>query len=290
MRATISILLGALLALAGCTFDGEPSELPTITPVVVVARAAPIAPVSDVVAEIPFDAGTSPASGVAVEPVTGRRLLLERDGVVRDLETGDVLWRAVAPQEPFGFTDVVALGDGQLALTSVSNGFLVELASGSMAMHFCYEPGWFEQMQNDPIQVSLSLARDAAGGRLYAQPRTIEEGGRGAVTGSFVAAYDEAGGADVAWWQLPDASLVAGGMIVIEQGALLLGIGSTLHRFDTASAELTPVIDLAELGIESIDGLARDEEAGTILVLDGQRSRVIELREAAIESEPRESP
>lgn len=275
-----------VVAMVGCSAAVTP-DTPVITPVRVIEEPAPVAEPSLVVAEIPFTTTELP-TGVAVEPGTGRRMLLTREGTVLDLGTGAVLWRAVAPQEPFGFTDLVALGEGRLAVTSVSNGFLVELATGSMSMHFCYEPGWFEEMPNDPVQVSQGLARDPLGGLLYAQPRTIENGGFGAVTGSFVAAYDEEGGADLAWWQLPDPSFVATGMIALPSESravpdLLLAVGTELHRFDPETAELRRALDLSELGIGDIAGLALDEAAGTVLVVDGPRSRVVELRASALE-------
>lgn len=277
-----SSLLGIVLALGvGCASPPIGSTVPEIQPVTVLgATPHVVAPTAAIVREIAVAADTT---GVAIDG--DRRLTVSSAGVITDLDSGATLWAAIAPEPPFGFTDLVALGPGRLALTSVGDGFVVELEDGSMYQHFCYEPGWMDPNGQNPVQVSLALARDPLGGRLYAQPRTIEEGGIGAVTASFVSAYDEEGGADLAWWALP-IDFVAGGMAVLptrdgDAPRLLLGAGSLLHRFDVATGELRASADLSELGIGDVQGLALDARADTLLVLHG--ARVVELRMSALE-------
>ena len=189
-----------------------------------------------------------------------------------------------APDPRFGFTDVTALGEGWVALTSRSDGFVMHLDAGTPSPHFCYEPGWWDpEEMEDPVQISAAVTHDAASGRLYAQPRTVEQGGFGATTESFIAAYDEAGGEDLTWWAL-DPSYVAGGMAVLEAGSeeshatLLLGSGDALQRFDAETGELGARVSLRAHFVESVGGLAIDRERGTVLVLDDARGLVIELR------------
>jgi hypothetical protein len=287
MRRAI-VWTALMTALAGCTAPTVVGEPPVITPVSVVSQIPRVASLSAVVREIPADGVAGTPTGVAIEPDTRRRVVLTREGVVYELGTGAILWRATLAEDPFGFTDLIALGEGRLALTSVGDGFLVELATGSMAQHFCYEPGWMEPQGENPVQVSFAVARDPIAGRIYAQPRTFQQGGFGEITESFVAAYDEAIGSDLAWWSMPDLGFGATGMIVLPGASadaprLVLASGSTLHRFDVASAALTPASDLAALGITDIAGLAFDDVAGTVLVLDGPSGRVLEVRASALD-------
>ena len=288
----ITISLGALLGLGACS-PGSATRVPGLPTATIITRVTvlptvplPVTEPSAIVSETPLRPEVGPATGIGIEPGSGRRLILGRDGAVSDLETGEVVWRSTrGGAEPFGFTDFVVLSEAQLAITSVSNGFLVDLPTSSMLPHFCYEPEGWEEVPNEPVQITSALAFDRVRARFYAQPRTIEAGGYGATAGSFIAAYDAGGGADVAWWALPDASFVASGMIVVDRGAepqLLLASGTNLLSFDVAAAELTPAADLAALGVHSIAGLALDARADTLLVLDDSTSSVIEIRMSAL--------
>jgi hypothetical protein len=283
-------LLSVVLLLSGCqTAPIEPDPIepaPDLRPVVAVSTTiVPIEP-SAIVIEHDLSAIRETPTGVAIE--SGRTLVLTAEGALYDLATGQEIWRGAPSTNPFGYTDVASVRPGWLAITSLSEGLLLELETGEMAPHFCFEPGWWEPEVQDPVQLSNAVANDPIGGRIYAQPRTFEGGGAGAVVESFVAAYDQSGGADLTWW-IMDVGFVANGMAVLPRAegqnepALLLGTGSTLHRFDTGAGELSALTDLADLGVSYIEGLAIDEAAGTVLVLDGGSRKLFELRLSALE-------
>lgn len=297
LRAVIfgASLAGAALGCSAGASRGVPG-LPTTTVItrvsVLPTIPVPVTEPSAVVSEVPVRAEVGAPTGIAIEPESGRRLVLGFDGRVTDLETGELVWQPLpgAASAPFGFTDLVALSVDQLAVTAQSDGFLVDLRAASMAPHFCYEPEGWEEVPNEPIQVSGCLALDRVGARFYAQPRTIENAGYGTVTGSFLAAYDAGGGADIAWWALPDASFVATGMVALPSATgaterLILASGAELFAFDIAAAELAPAADLGPLGVESIAGLALDARAQTLLLLDDARLVVTEVRVSALELE-----
>ncbi|MCB9595371.1 MAG: hypothetical protein H6719_21810 [Sandaracinaceae bacterium] len=282
-RSRHLVTLASLLALAGCAADAP--DRPDIRPVTLHRdTVAPPLPVEDVVGRFDLLPIPGEPTGVAVEPDTGRRLILLSEGMIVDLESGETLWSGVPLQGGTAFSDIVALGGGRVAITSVSDGYLVDLATGEITPHFCYEPGWWDGEGQDPVQLSQAVAHDAQRGILYAQPRTLTAGGSGPVTESFVSAYDEASGADIAWWSIEDLGFVATGMEMLEPGRevgearLLLAEGHTLHAFDGASGDLTPVGDLYGLDVVYISGLAIDREAGTLLVLDAGTRRVLEIR------------
>lgn len=215
-------------------------------------------------------------SGLAIEP-DGRRLVLTDAGDVMDVATGIVVRSLPHPTAAYGYTDWVSLGDGRFAVTAMSNGFLSDPASGELQQHFCYEPGSFEDA-NDAVQVTWALGVATREGRLYAQPLTLEQFGFGGFTGSFLASYDLAAGADLQWWQFPDSSYRAGGLAVLsEEGptVLLLGSGNVVASFDTATSTHTPRARLE--GVALIEGLAIDRHHETLLVLDGERAAVVEL-------------
>lgn len=279
--------LAALLVLAGCA--GEAPAPPDIRPVTIHRSTAPAPiPLDDVVARFDLAGLEGTPSGIAIEPDTGRRLLLLEHGAIVALDGGEVLWTGMPTQGGTAFSDIAALGGQRVAITSVSDGYLVDLPTGHIRPHFCYEPGWWEGNGEDPVQISQAVAFDATRRVLYAQPRTITQGGFGEVTESFVSAYDEETGADVAWWGVPDLSFVATGMAILETGPeitdarLLLAAGQTLHAFDGATGDLVPAGDLATAGVATVNGLAIDREARTLLALDLEGPEVVEIRLSAL--------
>jgi hypothetical protein len=168
-------------------------------------------------------------------------------------------------------TDIVALGPNLFALTAIGDGFLLDVAERTMARHFCYEPGGFP---TDQEQRTNALAFDPATDRLYAQPRTSEDG---VLVRSELAMFARPNGADLRWDPLPD-DVDAGGLAVLPGAdALLLGAGGRLLRFDLATSRLTTVEDLRRFGVTTIDGLTLDAAAQTLLVLDGADDELIEL-------------
>jgi hypothetical protein len=144
-------------------------------------------------------------------------------------------------------------------------------------------PATAQPTGNDPIQLSFSVAHDAAAELLYAQPRTLDEGGAGPTTENFVASYDEATGADLDWWAIEDLDFSAGGIAVLaDDGSgstrLLMGQGSELFVFDTGTDELTPLAGVSSAGVTDIGGLAIDREQQTLLLADPGALEVVEVR------------
>lgn len=216
--------------------------------------------------------------GVALDADGARMILDEQAGLYRLAPDGQATQvRALAALPDPGvqirppFTDVVALGDGRFALTAIGDGFLLDLAADTMRLYFCYEPGGFPDEQE---QRTAAVAYDAAGGRLYAQPRTFD------VDGNFlrteVASYDSTSGADVDWRALP-GRFDAGGMVALGGDVLLLGAGRQLHRYEIATSTLSSVEDLGRFGVRSIDGLAIDPVAGRLVVVDRSADELVEI-------------
>jgi hypothetical protein len=275
------------LPLAVACAEDPPFTPPNLRPVAVVPTSAVRPDVAAVVREYDLSALAGPITGVTIEPETGRRVVVTQNGYLYELGASEPIGQLPAAPAEIGYTDIAALGGGRFALSTMSDGYLFDLATGELTPHFCYEPGWFEEQDpaNPRVQLSMALAHVNAEGRIYAQPRTIEDGGQGAVTESFIASYDEAGGEDLTWWGLPDPNFEAGGMAAIESGAdteLLLAWGPTLYRFGAESGELRAMADLSGRSISFVTGLAIDREAETILVVDGSDGRVTELRLSAM--------
>lgn len=252
----------SLTLLAAACGDPEPSE--------------PVAARVDL--RVALAAADASPVGVAIDAAGARMVLDEQAGLYRITPDGQAtLVRTLAalpePGVPIRppFTDLVALGDGRFALTAIGDGFLLDLAADTMRQYFCYEPGGFPE---DQEQRTAAVAYDAAAGRLYAQPRTFD------VDGNFVrtevASYDSTTGADLSWSALPD-EFNAGGMVAPGGDVLLLGAGRRLHRYDVATSTLSPVEDLGRFGVSSIDGLALDPVAHTLVVVDRSADELIEI-------------
>ena len=263
MKWNIAMLVAALVA---CGNDG-----PDAPRVEVAAADVRSLESGDVVGRWSLELGSLP-SGITVEPDTGRRLVLYYEGRIVELASGVELGVFVPPFVRTGFADVAALGRGLLALTAVSDGYIASLVDGSLVPHFCYEPGWFDD-ELDAVQLSGALAVDVRHDRLFTQPLTVTNGGFGTTVEGFFSTYDLSSGVDTQWWRTPDPSFVATGMVVLDAGetpeetTLLVARGDRLLRFDVASRALTPLVSLAEVGLSFLNGIARDDVAGTLLVV-----------------------
>lgn len=215
--------------------------------------------------------------GVTLD-ATGRRLVLDEEAglfaIAADgtatlvLALADFPDPGVAIRPPF--TDLTAMG-GQLALTAIGDGFLLDLAAGTLTRHFCYEPGGFPEYQE---QRTNALGFDPSTGRLYAQPRTFDDAGT--LLRSEVGMYAADTGLDLNWWSLPN-DLDAGGLIVTGPNQLVLGVGARLHRYDLTASRLTLLDDLTGFGVTAIDGLALDPAANLLLVVDGSRDQLVAI-------------
>lgn len=226
---------------------------------------------------------TPKVAGVAAE-LGGARVILDEDaglfrlapdGTATRLRAIDELPTPDVPVRP-PFTDLVALGDGQYALTAIGVGYLLDLTADTMRLHFCYEPGGFP---DDQEQRAAAVAYDATTGKLYAQPRTFDSDGN--LLRSELASYDRATGVDELWRPMP-TDFAAGGMYAPGDGGLILGAGARLYRYDYASYELSAVDDLGRFGVSEIAGLAFDSAAGNLIVVDGDRAELVEVPRAEL--------
>jgi len=180
-------------------------------------------------------------------------------------------WAQVQTLE-FTPLDLVALPDGRLALTDVSVGYLLDLETGSLTEHFCYEPVIGERpdppVANGPTyQRAAALAYDAESDMLVANPQTLTEIGQRPV-GSEVASFDRESGTELRFTNLGEPEFFAGGMLSLGVETLVLGEGSVLSRVSLLDGEREPVVDLAPLGIDAIRGLAVDGDVLLVATAD----------------------
>lgn len=207
--------------------------------------------------------------GVAIAPDGARFVFDEARGLFR--LDGDHAVEVVAmasmpdpgPAAPLllPITDVVALAPGQFALTAIGDGYVLDTQAMTLAQRFCYLP------DGTPANLSQrtdAIAYDAATQRLFAQPNTYDQ--NGAFLYAQFAAYEGVSGTPLRWYDVAGREPVTG--MVAYDGALLVGQGARLSRFDVDSGELVELDDLARFGVRSIDGLALDPAAGTLVVVD----------------------
>ena len=223
--------------------------------------------------------------GVTIDATTGQRYVLDANaGIFEILEDGTAdLVRSnqgfpipdVAPVS--AWTDFVALGDDQFAVTARNDGYLLDLDDDLMTEYFCYVP---EMMEQEFEQLTHGLTLDHHAGLLYAQPATYDMSGMSGPIDEPVAAsigaYSLDGGQPVAWFNIPDIEFLAGGMAVDLDGSLLLGRGNELHRFVLEGEGRLEGIGVLE-GIGRIDGMAVDSELEELLIVDGEQGKLITL-------------
>jgi hypothetical protein len=224
----------------------------------------------------------SPA-GVTVDHDTGRRFVLDSARGLYELSSDGSLTVVLALADfpaadvpvRSAFTDVASLGNNQFALTARSFGYLLDLDAGTLTRFFCYVPPMMDEEMFD--QSTLSLGLDPVSGVLYSQPQTLDLMNGEQVVASQVGRFDAVQGADLSWFDFRDTSFLAGGLAVLDSDTLLLGVGSRLFRY---GFEGDPVADadLRSLGVASIDGMAMDAGTGTLLVVDAEQDRLIEVR------------
>ncbi|HVK85769.1 MAG TPA: hypothetical protein VM513_16735 [Kofleriaceae bacterium] len=167
-------------------------------------------------------------------------------------------------------TDLVALSPDLFALTAIGDGYLLDTSAMTLTQHFCYLP---EGTPTNFTQRTDALAFDAAAGRLYAQPMTYDE--NGAFQFGQVAAYDRGTGTDVNWFSLAGDVPVTG--MLAHNGGLVLGQEWRLSRFDLATQTVTDIDELGRFGVLSIDGLAIDPVANTLVVIDRRTDALLDI-------------
>ena len=219
------------------------------------------------------------AVGVAIAPDTGARYVFDDTAGIFQIGTDGIGTRvmdAAAMPDPgvairYPFTDFVALGADQFAVTAIGDGFLLDLANNTMSLYFCYEPGFFPEEQE---QRTDAVTFDQESNQILAQPLTLDAEGQ--VLASNIGRYSRETGVDLDWYEL-DVDFVAGGMTVDAPGSTLLGSGTKLYRYTFESRRFDLVGNLKRFGVQSIDGLAFDSSANSLLVLDNTSDQLIEI-------------
>jgi hypothetical protein len=147
---------------------------------------------------------------------------------------------------------------------------------------FCYLPAGQEPPAPGPSvsQRSRSVAFDPDEQRIYVQPQTFSDDGK--LLDSKLGVFSEGRSTALEWHPLEDGRN-AGGMAVEARTSVLLGQGAILSRYDAQARAFGMRRDLSEHGIAVIEGLALDRSKKTLLVLDGARGEIVELRLSALE-------
>ncbi|CAN5923693.1 hypothetical protein BH11MYX3_BH11MYX3_00090 [soil metagenome] len=218
--------------------------------------------------------------GLAIAP-DGQRYVFEESRGLYRLD-GDHAVPVVSmsslpsPDKPITlpFTDLVALGPNLFALTAIGDGFLLDIQQQTLRQHFCYLPGDGGGAPVSLTQRTDAIAYDAERGLLFAQPITYDAAGT--FQYSQVATYDRTTGADTEWHQA-DNDVAATGMLALPDGRLVLGQSSQLTVYDRATDQSTALDDLHRFGVRSIDGLAIDPAAGTLVVVDKVTDTVFDI-------------
>lgn len=225
--------------------------------------------------------------GVAVDPMTGARFVLDRSNALYDLDgAGGVTLRMdlgeVWGNEPL--MDLCAVSDSELYTVAPENGLKLNLDTETATSHFCIVPGmedWEDPEENPWVELrheTHAIACDLASATIYAQPQTVpRDPSNPTPERSEISTYDLPSGADQTWTALPSDLFLAGGMAVLSQDVLVLGRDSDLLTFDRVTAELEPLMNLRSLGVERIEGLAVDPELQTLLVADGHDGELVTL-------------
>lgn len=252
----IAVAAGLGLALAGCADDGK--------------SAAPVARL-DLRAAFGTTADITPI-GLAIAPDGRRYVFDETLGLYRidgTYATEIVSMAAMPSPGPMPvrlpFTDIVAIAPDVFAITAIGDGYLLDINAQTLTQHFCYVPDGGGGAPVSIIQRTDGIAYDVAHERIFAQPITYDAAG--VYQYGQIAGYDRTTGADVAWYSVA-SDIVATGMVVLPDGRLVMGQGWRLTQFDQATSETLPLADLYRFGVRSIDGIAVDPAAGTLVIVD----------------------
>ena len=222
--------------------------------------------------------------GVAVDPMTGARFVLDRSNNLYDLSPEGDLSLRLDLKEVWGaepLHDLCAVSDTELYTVAPENGLKLNLDTEEATSHFCIVPAmeeWEENPWDELRHETHAIACDLASATIYAQPQTVpRDESDPTPERSEVSTYDLPSGADLSWTELPSELFLAGGMAVLSDDVLVLGRDADLLTFDMVTAELAPLMDLRSVGIERIEGLAVDAELQTLLVADGHDGELVTL-------------
>jgi hypothetical protein len=234
-------------------------------------------------------------SGVSADPDTDQRFVLDAQlGIFELLPGGQLIQLWQRPHDLPELTDLCAVGGGRFIAAADGDGYVIDIAAGSAKQHFCLEPGWDPGFSEDFVHKNRSVACDLENRLIYGQPQTVPQEGEPLPIRSEVASYSLISGDDLEWMELPDPAFHADGMTMLTHGRLLLAQGTELSVFDPSVGVFVANTDVAEHGIEGIQGLSFDPATGLVIVLDSAQSKIIELPLGAlgfdIDQEGLESP
>ncbi len=263
---TLRFALPALLLL-GCTTSE--SSLPEEKTQSIDLRAAIGAADVDVV-------------GLTISPDTQKRYALDSERGIYEMSDEGTLSLVLALEDfpsadesiQSEFTDIAAMGNNRFALTALNEGYMLDLNANTLLRHFCYLPDDLED--TGVYQMTHSVTFDAESGQIYAQPQTFSELDN-SVVASSIGRFAEGNGAEQQWYALPESSFVAGALSVNPEGNLLLGNGSKLSVFDLSSQTMGASLSLGGYGIRDIKGMAIDEAADELLIVDGDSDKLVVL-------------
>lgn len=218
--------------------------------------------------------------GVTIDPDSGEILVLDAwEGLLR-LDGSAVadpahLITASDGMDRRPYTDAAALGGGLFAVTVRSDGLLFDAGTGVTVQHFCYEPA-YEGDWEDNYQLTASLAYDPAADLLYAQPQTLGTADDAPISAD-VAQFDAANGVPLDWMPLRDRKFLAGALAIDASGDLFLGHEGRVHSYAFGDEEAEVLFDLGALDVGRIDGLAIDAATDDLWIVDGADQELIAI-------------
>ncbi|HEY4175880.1 MAG TPA: hypothetical protein VGM90_03575 [Kofleriaceae bacterium] len=263
------ISVGLVVLLVGCATEGTKPEAPT-------ARF-----------DLRAALGGSDVTpiGIAVTSDGTRFVFDETRGLYRidgdQLTSILTMEQMPTPDKPMRLpvTDLVALAPNLFAMTAIGDGFLLDTTAMTLQQHFCYLPDGGDGMPTSLTQRTDAIAYDATADKLYAQPLTYD--GTGVLQYAQVARYNRVTGVAEQWSNAPAGTAATGSVFLPDLG-LVLGQGATLSRFDAETQSTTVLDDLSRFGVRSIDGLASDASANTLVVVDKEADAVFDIDLARI--------
>ncbi|WP_348760818.1 cob(I)yrinic acid a,c-diamide adenosyltransferase [uncultured Salinisphaera sp.] len=214
----ISLTLTFLLSLCLIACEGSDADAPTGDPMVLSSQA------------LHLNASPLDLVGVAVDPMTGSRFVLDRDNQLYDLSAQGHVTPRLDLQEVWGadpMQDLCAVSDSEIFTVAPGFGIKVNLDTSEAQSHFCLEP------EDEPGQMNdwdawrhetHAIACDLESALIYGQPQTLpRDDENGAPVRSEVSLYDLPSGEDIGWYPLPSELFIAGGMVVIDELTYMLG-------------------------------------------------------------------
>lgn len=221
--------------------------------------------------------------GVAVDPMSGERLVLDRSNRLFTIDPQGVTSLRADLRSSWGETplhDICAVTTDEVFAVASGFGLKVNLVTHEAQSHFCLEPEPEPGQMNpwDELRHEThAIACDLESSLIFGQPQTLPRDGEDAAPlRSEVSLYDLPSGQDIGWYPLPSELFLAGGMVSVGE-SIFLGRDSMISSYTLWSGALEPVLDLSPWGVQKIEGMAVDLEAELLLVIDGADSELLIL-------------